>query len=280
MYKVWGKVIAVLSLTALLFFLCYVFLGKLILPQVLHLGPITIHYYGIIMAAAVAAGFYLATNRAAVFGIEKKTAEDLIFWIIIGGFLGARIYHIFSAFDYYAENPGEIIKIWNGGLAIYGAIIGGLSAVLFFSARYTLSALRLLDWLAPSLILGQIIGRFGNMFNYEAFGYPTDLPWKMFVPVEFRPVAFSEFTFFHPWFLYEAFGNLVIFILLLKYPKAKTGSLFFSYLLLYNVLRFGLEFLRIDNTLVGQFRLSAIVSLILILAAVSFFVSTKYAKKS
>ncbi len=262
---------SVVGLLALLFSLRLVFSGRTILSQSFSLGPINIHYYGVIMALAVGCGFYLAIKRTQKYQVSTKQAEDLLLWLMVSGFVGARLYHVFSSFSYYWIHPADIIKVWNGGLSIYGAVFGGLIVIWFFSKRYTLNAARLLDWLTPSLILGQIIGRFGNLFNYEAFGYPTNWPWKMFVPWQFRPENYAGFNFFHPWFLYEAIGNIIILMILIYISRVRTnwasGWLFFSYLLLYNVLRFGLEFLRIDSTFVYGFRLNALVSLIIAVVA-------------
>ena len=270
------KVFVILVILVLIYFLREVLSGSLILPQTFSIGVITIHYYGITMASAVFAAFYLAVKRVPKYGIGKKRAEDLLFWIIIGGFIGARIYHVFSSFSYYWRYPIDIFKVWHGGLSIYGAVLGGLAALWIYNRRLTTthySLPTLLDWLAPSLVLGQIIGRFGNLFNYEAFGYPTNLPWKMFVPWQFRPQGYQDFNFFHPFFLYEALGNLIILIIILKviephYKKSSPGTLGFFYILLYNLLRFGLEFLRVDSTFIGVFRLNAIVSLILVLISI------------
>lgn len=294
------KLIYSLGIVILAIFLYVVLSGRLILPQTFSLGPIVIHYYGIIMALAVGSGYYWAKKRAAKYSIDAKTADDIIFWLIVGGFIGARLYHVLSSFDYYRSYPIEIFKVWNGGLSIYGAVIGGCLALLIYQ-RFPEDRLlgepqktvffRLLDWLTPSVILGQIVGRFGNLFNYEAFGYPTSLPWKMFVPFGFRPEGYLNFDFFHPWFLYEQVGLLIIFYAINRLGKRQVdprssatpmpgiikeqASLFFYYLLLYNILRFGLEFLRIDSTFIGSFRLNSLSSLILTVIATYFIVRRK-----
>lgn len=280
-----------LFIAVLAYFLSRVFLGYLILPQVFIIGPIEIHYYGLTMALAVGMGFYLAIKRASAFGIGRSSAEDLLFWVIVGGFIGARFYHVLSSFQYYFQSPIEILKVWNGGLSIYGALLGGLFVIWFFADKILhlkSYILNLLDWLTPSLLLGQIIGRFGNLFNYEAFGYPTNLPWKMFVPGQFRPEIFATASYFHPFFLYEALGNILILSLLLyltgfwtgQTAKAhifiKAGTLFFSYVLLYNSLRFCLEFFRIDSTFIGVFRLNAVISLALVLLATGGLFALNY----
>ena len=267
------------SYRGLIFLFASGFFRPIDFAQTFQLGPLTIHYYGIIMALAAASGFYLAMKRAPLFGIEGKSAEDMLFWVIIGGFIGARIYHVLSSIGFYWIHPVDILKVWNGGLSIYGAVVGGIITILILRAGFSrplhkaggqARPLQILDWLAPAVLLGQIIGRFGNLFNYEAFGYPTNLPWKMFVEKSFRPVQFQNENFFHPWFLYEILGNLLILFVLLKivepkYKKSPPGHVVFFYILLYNSLRFCLEFLRIDSTFVGGFRLNAIVSFLLVM---------------
>lgn len=271
MVKVVGLAVATILLAA---FLRQVFFGRLILPQTFFLGPVVIHYYGLIMALAVGSGIYWAIKRAAEYGIDAKKAEDLLFWIAVFGFVGARLYHVLSSATYYWAHPVDIVKVWNGGLSIYGAVIAGIFVIAFFAKSQKLKALSLLDWLAPSLIAGQIIGRFGNLFNYEAFGYPTNLPWKMFVPPQFRPENYLNYNYFHPWFLYEVLGNIAILMVLLYMEKSfksagrfGSGLLFFFYLLLYNSLRFVLEFQRIDSTFVHGVRLNAASSLFLVILA-------------
>lgn len=278
MKKYW--IISIVLFAGLFFFLRLVFLGKLILPQTFHIGNLAIHYYGLIMALAAASGFYLAMKRAPRFGIGQKQAEDILFWVIIGGFIGARLYHILSSIGYYWQNPLDVFKVWNGGLSIYGAVLGGIITLIIWQkiknrgkqvSRVTLDTL---DWLAPSVVLGQIIGRMGNLFNYEAFGYPTNLPWRMFVPLNFRPVGYIKFNFFHPFFLYELLGNALILLLLIKIFEPRQnknygGELVFWYLLLYNSLRFVLEFLRIDSTFIGFVRLNAAMSLLLALLSLA-----------
>lgn len=256
--------------------LARVFSGSVVLPQSLELGPITIRYYGLIMASAVMSGYFFALRRSGKYGLSKTEAERLIFWAVVLGFVGARLYHVASSWQYYSLHPLDIVKVWNGGLGIFGALFGGLIVTLLvciyreklFPGK-TVSLLRLLDWGAPAFLLGQIIGRFGNLFNYEAFGYPTSLPWKMFVPENFRPFDSLSSQFYHPLFLYEALGNVVILTLFLaiqkKYPAERlpAGTLFFSYLFLYNVLRFFIEFLRVDSTFIGEIRLNSVTSFVL-----------------
>lgn len=311
--------ILILLLLLLLLGLFYVFSGVLILPQYFTLGPVTIHYYGITMALAVGSGWWLAVKRAPMFGVDPAKADGFLTWLVLGGFVGARAYHVASSWQYYLQYPLDALKVWHGGLSIFGALIGGLVVVIIYSRQFVFGSspnigedrrgiirtgstspnlsysrrgtggrtMLLLDWLAPSLLLGQIIGRFGNFFNYEAFGYPTSLPWKMFVPDGFRPLGFIASQYYHPLFLYEALGNLVILVLLLNLNRANKpystyrpyapGALFFMYLFLYNALRFGLEHLRVDSTFIYEvFRLNVLVSGLLCLVGLLGYFTVTY----
>lgn len=251
----------------LAWFLSAVFSGQVVLSQTASFGPVTIRYYGLIMAGAVLTGLLYARKTAPVFGYTPEQAENLALYLVPISFVFARAYHVLSELAYYRLNPWDSLKVWQGGLSIYGAVLGGMLTVLVFGRILNLRmpALHVFDWLAPSVLLGQIVGRFGNLFNYEAYGYPTNLPWKMFVPEKFRPEGFAQSAYFHPWFLYEAMANLLVFFLLTKlFKKAGTGALFCGYVLLYNIVRFCLEFIRIDSVFIGGLRQNAAVSLALV----------------
>jgi phosphatidylglycerol:prolipoprotein diacylglycerol transferase len=263
--------VAALVLVVSVFWLAKVFSGKWVLLQSFFVGPLQIRFYGITMALAVGAGWWLATKRAPAYGIAYEQVDRILLLLIAGGFIGARLYHVVSSWQYYVAHPLDALKVWHGGLSIFGALFGGLIVLLFVVyRRKSFSSPKLLfvlDWLAPSVLLGQIIGRFGNLFNYEAYGYPTNLPWKMFVPAPFRFEAFASAQYFHPLFLYEALGNvLILFVLLKAVQLLKRGSLFFVYVFLYTMLRFGLEHLRVDSTfLTPTLRLNVVVSGVLCL---------------
>ncbi len=259
----------VVLVVSILGFLRPVFSGSVVLPQELSLGFLRIHYYGLILAAAVLTARFFALRRAEQYGLTRDRADNIILVTILAGLLGARLYHVASEIQFYFANPQFIFAFWRGGLSIYGAVLGGALSLAFFAWRSGWSWLRFnnyLNWLTFSILAGQVLGRLGNLFNYEAYGIPTALPWKMFVPIEFRLPQMLLDPFYHPWFLYESLANLVIFFVLLRW-KRDSAQLFLWYLLLYNTVRFGLEFLRIDSVFVGPIRLNTLVSLGLALVA-------------
>lgn len=260
-------------------FFAKVFSGQWALFQTFQLGPLTLRYYGLTMAAAVLVGLLYARKTAPDFGFNPGFAEDLALYLVPVGFIFARAYHVMSSFGYYRPHPLDAFKVWQGGLSIYGAVLGGVLVLLAVKTKFGLQARmsRLLDWLAPAVLLGQIVGRVGNFFNYEAYGLPTSLPWKMFVPPGFRLPGYLDQAYYHPWFLYEALGNLVSFWLLIKFfKKQEPGSLFFGYILLYNIWRFCLEFIRIDSVFVGNIRQNAAVSLGLVIVGLFGLVMSRF----
>lgn len=255
--------------------------GTIALPQGFWVGPLFVRAYGLCMAAAVLSGLWLAGRRAAAFGIPQERLDSLTLWLVAGGLVGARLYHVATDFSYYRGHPLEVLALWQGGLSIYGAVLGGALALWFSLRRAGLSdhLLKHLDWFSLPLLLGQLIGRLGNAFNYELYGYPTDLPWRMFVPEGFRLPGLENAAYFHPLFLYEVLLSALWFFMLSTAERrgrfARAGSLFFSYLLLYNAGRFALEFLRADPSLLGPYRLNAGVSLSLVVLSVTWLWSRR-----
>ncbi|MBU4332537.1 prolipoprotein diacylglyceryl transferase [Patescibacteria group bacterium] len=207
------------------------------------LGPISIHWYGFIITCGVIFGFLVSLRLAERYKIKKDQIVDLYFWLIIFGLIGARIYHVLCEWQHYFSNPIDIVKVWNGGLGIYGAVIMGVLVIWFYSKKgeeglrrlkkakgaekakegnqklsiinYQLSVNNtfwlLADILAPALILGQAFGRWGNYFNGEIFGLPTSLPWGIPINALARPEIYQGFEFFHPTFLYQSLLNFIIF---------------------------------------------------------------------
>ena len=200
-----------------------------------------IYWYGIIIAIGVVMGYLYARSRAKRLGEKTENVTDLLLWALPFSVLGARIYYVVFEWKEYAAHPADIVKIWEGGLAIYGAVIASILVALVFTKRRALPTLRYFDMGIMGVMLGQIIGRWGNFVNGEAHGGPTSLPWGMLLPGEEQPV--------HPTFLYESLWNLAGFILLHFWSrrKPKDGSIFCGYLIWYGIGRFLIEGLRTDS---------------------------------
>lgn len=239
-------------------------------------GPITIYWYGLFLILGMSAGIITTLRLSAWYNVKKETILDLAIWLILGGILGARIYEIFLEFPYYFQHPAAIIKIWEGGLAIHGAILGGILTIWLFAKKNKLSVLKLTALIVPGLAIGQSIGRWGNWFNQELFGLPTDLPWGIPIMFSNRPMAYQNYQFFTPTFLYESLGCFLIFLLLLfitKYwrhhlYKRELTVIVSLYLISYSLLRFSLEFIKIDITpMIYGWRWPQFISLLIIAGA-------------
>ena len=233
------------------------------------IGPLPIRWYGFLIASAVLIGVTLSTYLAKRRGVNPDLISDLAIWLVVAAIPCARLYYVAFEWDKYKDNPTELFAIWHGGIAIHGAILGGILATLIFARLNRISFWQLADLVAPSLILGQAIGRWGNFFNSEAFGRPTDLPWKLYIPPAQRPPGYSQYEFFHPTFLYESLWNVSIFALLMFLffrglkgkPPLKLGTIFLVYWIGYSLGRFWVEGLRMDSLMLGPLRIAQMVSL-------------------
>lgn len=249
-------------------------------PILLSFGPISLYWYGLLIATGIVSAIYIALWLGKKYlNINSDIIIDLSFWLIITGLIGARIYDVFLMFPYYLENPVQIVQIWKGGMAIHGSIIAGLITIYFFAKKRKIGFFKLSALIAPGLALGQAIGRFGNYFNQEIFGLPTSLPWGIPIEAVNRPIEYIDEVYFHPTFLYESLGCLLIFILLISLFKLASkknwlGNYFYVwmtmlYMILYSILRFSLEFIRLDETpLFLGLRWPQIISLFIIIASI------------
>jgi phosphatidylglycerol:prolipoprotein diacylglycerol transferase len=259
-------------------------------PVLFSLGPINVYWYGLFMILAIMAGLGFTLRLARKYGLKSENVFDLAFWLIIGGLIGARIYDVFLNLPYYAVRPSDVIKIWQGGLAIHGAIIAGLIVLKIFASRLKIGFGKLAALIVPGLALGQTIGRWGNYFNQELFGQPTNLSWGIPISPFNRPAAYADYRFFHPTFLYESILCFLIFLFLAAInaraiKKNRLNNRFFiwstaSYVILYSIVRFLLEFIKIDATpLVFGLRWPQIVSLLLIISSLLILIFNPHARR-
>ncbi len=223
-------------------------------PTIFSIGSFEIRWYGLMYIVAIFLALWFLKRDFQRFNVNVpwKQFEDAAFWIIVFAIIGARLYHVFGNWDYYGRFPSEIVAIWHGGLAIYGGILGGLISGYIIARIKRWDFWKLADIIIVYLPLGQAIGRWGNFFNKEAYGPPSDLPWAIYIPPENRLEIYKDYDYFHPTFMYESILNLTNFFILL-YVRNETlalqrrGFMVGLYLINYGIIRFVLEFLRPDT---------------------------------
>ncbi len=238
-------------------------------PILVHIGPIAIHWYGVLIVSGVMLGAFYAARQAPRKGIVPDHIWNGLVWAVLLGIIGARLYHVFSnpqggaiGWSWYREHPMDILKIWQGGLGIYGAIIGGVLGIVIYALVNKLPLLTLLDLGAPGLALGQAIGRWGNFVNQELYGPPTGSSWwgvRIDADHRLNIYPISEYpadTLFHPTFLYESLWTLGLFLTLAILARKLEdrllpGDIFSGYLIGYGIGRFWVEFFRPDAWMAG-----------------------------
>lgn len=238
-------------------------------PILVQLGPVTIRYYGLMYVIAICVGMWLLAMEVKRKRLPLATERlfDLLLWVIPAAIVGARLYYVAFQWSYYVRNPIDIFKVWEGGLAIHGGVLGGVLVVFLFARRLNVPFWRLTDALAPSLILGQAIGRVGNLMNGDAFGLPTSLPWGIKFPADSPAGRAFANQATHPTMIYEMIGNLMVFALLwfvLRKRGHRDGFITAMYFVLYSVVRFLVSFVRADSLWLGPFRAAQVVSVALI----------------
>lgn len=236
------------------------------IPLPFGLPPFHIYFYGILIMAGVVAAALLAQAEAKRRGLDPNFLWDALFWVVLAGIVGARLWHVFTpppsmvaqgiTTGWYLTHPLDMINIRNGGLGIPGAVIGGALALWIMSRRNKSSFLGWADVVAPGVALAQAIGRWGNFFNQELYGKPTNLPWKIYIDPLHRVPGYENYNYFQPLFFYESVWNVLVMAGLLwaarRFEKwLKPGDIFFGYMLFYAIGRFFLEFLRLDASQVG-----------------------------
>jgi len=250
-------------------------------------GPLTIHFYALCIIAGIAVAIWIGRKRYANLGGNPDDVSEVAIWAVPFGIIGGRIYHVVTSPSQYFGangNPIDALRIWEGGLGIWGAIsLGAFGAYLYFRTHKTsLNFRQLLDSLAPGVIVAQAIGRIGNYFNQEIFGKPTELPWGLEIDSVNRPNGFEGYSTFHPTFLYELVWCLVVAVLLIKLPgflkkiTARQGDVFALYVFGYTAGRVWIETLRIDEAnLILGLRLNIWVSFIVLITACAYLIASK-----
>ncbi|MBP8857440.1 MAG: prolipoprotein diacylglyceryl transferase [Anaerolineaceae bacterium] len=253
------------------------------------LGPIFIYYYGILIMSGAVAATFLAARLAKRNGENPETIWDMLPWLLIGGIIGARLWHIFTppasmveqgiTTMYYLTHPLDAINIRSGGLGIPGAVMGGVFALWLYCRKKKLKMMVWMDLIAPGLALAQAIGRWGNFLNQELYGAPSSLPWAITIDAAHRVPGYEAYSTYHPLFLYEFLWNLFVMGLLLyigiQYKdRIKNGDIFRVYMFMYPFARFFLEYLRLDPSPVGNININQTLMAVLMVASVGWMVYT------
>lgn len=252
----------------------------------LKLGPINIYCYAIIILIGIIIAYLVASIEAKRQKLDKNFLTDLLFYLVPIGIIGARLYYVLFDLDNFIQDPLSIIKIWEGGLAIYGAVIACIIFIYFYSKKIKMSFLRILDLLAPSLIIAQSIGRWGNFVNQEAYGPLTTLEHlkDLHLPNFIIEGMHINGAYYTPTFLYESLWCLVGFIILMliRYliKNKNEGTLTSIYFIWYGIGRFLIEGLRQDSLYLGPLRISQVVSIILIIIGIAILIIMKVRKKN
>lgn len=243
----------------------------------INIGSINIYWYAILIVSAFIIGIIFCKKDDGKYYIKFENILELMIILIPISIISARIYFILFKLDYYLQNPIEIFDIRNGGLAIYGGIIGAVIAIVIYCKKKKIPILDMTDYLVPYLALGQAIGRWGNFFNAEAYGTETTNIFRMGI------IENGRYIEVHPTFLYESICNLIIFITLylLRNNRKYKGEITYLYLALYGIVRAIVEGLRTDSLMLGNFRISQVLSIVLfvIFTIILIFKELKYKKE-
>ncbi len=247
-------------------------------------GVIKIYWYSIFIFIAILAAYFIISKEAKKKGIDKEFITNLTFYVVVFGIIGARIYYCLFNLDYYLSNPLEILKIWNGGLAIHGGILFGGIFTIIYIKKHHLELLKTLDIIVVGVILAQAIGRWGNFFNSEAYGGITTLKalQNMHIPSFIINGMYISGKYRQPTFLYESVWNLIGFIVLLIFRRreyTKVGQTTGLYFMWYSVGRFIIESMRSDSLMLGSFKIAQTMSVLLFILGIFLFIYYKLIKK-
>jgi len=247
-------------------------------PVLFRIGSLSVYWYGVLIVGGAMLASYIASYLSSRNGHDPELAWNMLLLLLVTGILGARLYHIASSWDYYRLHLDQMFGLQMSGFGIYGAVVGGMLGLWLFCRRHKLTVLEWTDYVAPGLLLAQAIGRWGNFFNQELYGPPTDLPWGIYIAPEHRLPGLELYDRFHPTFFYESAlnlaGALLLFYLARNWRKNRLyGDIFFLYAMIYPFIRFFIEFLRPDAWKVGGIAVAQIVSIgSLVFFAAIFFI--------
>lgn len=253
-------------------------------PILISFGSIKIYWYSVIMFLAILLGGLIVLKEAKKFKIPENFMVNLFFYLIPIALIGARLYYVIFNFDYYMQDPISIFKVWEGGLAIHGGLIAGLLFIIFYTKKYKIKTLRILDFIVIGLILGQAIGRWGNFFNSEAHGAITTLQTlhNLLIPDFIIEGMHIGGFYYHPTFLYESIWCLLGFsflVLMRKYSYLKVGQLTSLYLIWYGVGRFFIEGMRTDSLMLGSIKMAQLVSFLMVIIGLIMFLTLNKGSK-
>jgi len=258
-------------------------------PEIFHIGALSIRWYSVLILAGILIAIFMANKESKKFKLPEDFIFDLAFIVVICGILGARIYYVLfnlTGPDGYLANPLEIVKIWHGGLAIHGSIIGGLIALIIYCKKHKISIARTTDFIVPGLLIAQALGRWGNFFNSEAYGPSTTLAnlQSLHIPTFIINGMNIKGIYYHPTFFYESIWCLIGFIIILLirkfYRYLKKGQLTCFYLMWYSVGRLFIEYLRTDSLMLGKFKVAQLVSIAMFLFGLIYFIYLCFNKLS
>jgi phosphatidylglycerol:prolipoprotein diacylglycerol transferase len=250
----------------------------------LEIGPITIYWYSICILIAFVLGYFLATREFKRQNLSLSFLSDYFFYLVPIVIIGARLYYVIFEWEYYSQHLADIIKVWNGGLAIHGGVFAGIIFTIYYTKKHKIDPLKMMDIAAPCLIIGQAIGRWGNFFNQEAYGPATDL-------LTLENLCLPQFVidgmningvYHHPTFFYESMACLLGFIIMLivrRYKNLKVGHISALYFIIYGITRFFIESMRQDSLMLGSFKVAQLVSLGLVIIGALLFIKQMYSNK-
>lgn len=253
-------------------------------PVAFSLGSLEVRWYGILIALGIVLGFIVVQREMVKRGMHPEFFTDLLIWAVPIAIISARIYYVVFTWDYYKDHLGQIIQIWEGGIAIHGALIGAFLTTYVFTKRRGVSFWKVVDIAAPGLLIGQIIGRWGNFMNQEAHGGPVSEKFleTTIIPDWIMNQMTIEGITYHPTFLYESMWNIIalLLILVLRRVNLKRGEVFLFYLVWYSFGRFFIEGMRTDSLyVIGELRAAQLVSIVTIVVALLIFIVRRFVKK-